>query len=223
MRKYNVGDLYVVDIEGFGYGSIIEPYLTIGKYSGGKKCFVFDTKERIKVYSRYCDLFINFDEKVAVKLNPLSFCLKDKSIKFLTLPDILYLDEQLACWSVEDDCEPLEVPENQKMKSKKDDSIISNEFFLEIKKVMEKINPDMNEDLKEEYKTKLSNIGNEYINSIIENYSSIKLNPSLELEILKKHLEKLAALEDEIIKSNYRSNLESELEQVKLYTNNNKF
>lgn len=222
MRKYNVGDLYVVDIEGFRSRSM-EPYLTIGKYSGGKKCFVFDTKERIKVYSRYCRLDIEFNEKVAVKLIPLSFCLKDKSIKFLTLPDILCLDEQLICWSVEDDCELLEVPESQKMKSKKDDSIVSNEFFLEIKKVMEKINPDMNEDLKEEYKTKLSNIGNEYINSIIENYSSIKLNPSLELEILKKHLEKLAALEDEIIKSNYRSNLESELEQVKLYTNNNKF
>ena len=40
MRKYNVGDLYVVDIEGFRSRSM-EPYLTIGKYSGGKKCFVF--------------------------------------------------------------------------------------------------------------------------------------------------------------------------------------
>ena len=56
---------------------------------------------------------------------------------------------------------------------------------------------------------------------ITRNYNSIKLNPSIELEILKKYLVKLCVLEEEIVKSNYRSNLESELEQVKRYTNNN--
>ena len=105
--------------------------------------------------------------------------------------------------------------------SKKDNDIVSNEFLLEIKKVMDKIDPNMNEELKEKYKIKLSNIGNEYINSVIENYNSIKLNPSIELEILKKYLVKLCVLEEEIVKLNYRSNLESELEQVKRYTNNN--
>ena len=88
------------------------------------------------------------------------------------------------------------------MTSKKDKKTVSDEFLFEIKKVMDKIDPNMNEKLKEEYKTKLSNIGNEYINSVIENYNNIKLNPSIELEILKKYLE-------------------SELEQVKRYKNNN--
>ena len=101
--------------------------------------------------------------------------------------------------------------------SKKDNKIVSNEFFIEIKKVTDKIDPNMNEELKKEYQTKLSNIGNEYINSVVENYSSIKLNPSLELEILKEYLKKLGALEEEIVKLNYRSNLENELEQIKKY------
>lgn len=217
MRKCKVEDLYVVVIEGFRSHST-KPYLTIGKYSGGKKCFVFDTKERIKVYSRYYSLEIKTNEKVAVKLIPLSFCLKDKNVKLVSADDILYMQKQLYTWP---GChvDLLEVTEEKNMVSKKDNNIVSNEFLIEVKKVMDRINPNMNEELKEDYQTKLSNIGNEYINSIIENYSSIKLNPSLELEILEKYLEKLATLEDEIIKLNYRSNLESELEQVKRYTN----
>ena len=217
MRKCKVEDLYVVVIEGFRSRST-KPYLTIGKYSGGKKCFVFDTKERIKVYSRYYSLEIKPNEKVAVKLIPLSFCLKDKNVKLVSADDILYMQKQLYTWPG-GHVDLLEVTEEKNMVSKKDNNIVSNEFLIEVKKVMDRINPNMNEELKEDYQTKLSNIGNEYINSIIENYSSIKLNPSLELEILEKYLEKLATLEEEIVKSNYRSNLESELEQVKRYTN----
>ena len=226
MRKYKVEDLYVVNIsdrnniEGYYSCSTVEPYLTIGKYSGGKKCFVFDTKERIKVYSRYSYFDIEDNEKVAEKLMPLSFCLKDKNVKSVSVDDILYMQQQLYDW-LDGNVNLLEISEDKSMVSKKDNKIVSNEFFLEIKKVMDKINPNMSEELQEEYKTKLSNIGNEYINSVIENYNSIKLNPSIELEILKKYLEKLGVLEEEIVKSNYRSNLESELEQVKRYTNNN--
>ena len=226
MRKYNIGDLYVVNIsdrnniEGYYSRSTVEPYLTIGKYSGGKKCFVFDTKERIKVYSRYFYFDIEDNEKVAEKLMPLSFCLKDKNVKSVSVDDILYMQQQLYDW-FDGDVNLLEISEDKSMVSKKDNKIVSNEFLLEIKKVMDKIDPNMNEELKKEYQTKLSNIGNEYINSVIENYNSIKLNPSIELEILKKYLEKLGVLEEEIVKLNYRSNLESELEQVKRYTNNN--
>lgn len=226
MRKYNIGDLYVVNIsdrnniEGYYSRSTVEPYLTIGKYSGGKKCFVFDTKERIKVYSRYFYFDIEDNEKVAEKLMPLSFCLKDKNVKSVSVDDILYMQQQLYDW-FDGDVNLLEISEDKSMVSKKDNKIVSNEFLLEIKKVMDKINPNMSEELQEEYKTKLSNIGNEYINSVIENYNSIKLNSSIELEILKKYLEKLGVLEEEIVKLNYRSNLESELEQVKRYTNNN--
>lgn len=220
MRKYKIEDLYITIISDGYYAkdckilSTINPDFAIVKYSGWKKCLVFDTKERLKVYSKYYMCDIKDNERVANELIPLYNLLKDKSIKSLTLYDILYLEKQLKNKYDENNSGLLELP-------KKDNDIVSNEFLLEIKKVMDKIDPNMNEELKEKYKIKLSNIGNEYINSVIENYNSIKLNPSIELEILKKYLEKLYVLEEEIVKSNYRSNLESELEQVKRYTNNN--
>ena len=220
MKKYKIEDLYITIISDGYYAkdckilSTINPDFAIVKYSGWKKCLVFDTKERLKVYSKYYMCDIKDNERVANELIPLYNLLKDKSIKSLTLYDILYLEKQLKNKYDENNSGLLELP-------KKDNDIVSNEFLLEIKKVMDKINPNMSEELQEEYKTKLSNIGNEYINSVIENYNSIKLNPSIELEILKKYLEKLGVLEEEIVKSNYRSNLESELEQVKRYTNNN--
>lgn len=220
MRKCKVEDLYITIISDGYYAkdckilSTINPDFAIVKYSGWKKCLVFDTKERLKVYSKYYMCDIKDNERVANELIPLYNLLKDKSIKSLTLYDILYLEKQLKNKYDENNSGLLELP-------KKDNDIVSNEFLLEIKKVMDKIDPNMNEELKEKYKIKLSNIGNEYINSVIENYNSIKLNPSIELEILKKYLKKLGVLEEEIIKLNYRSNLESELEQVKRYTNNN--
>ncbi|CDD29310.1 unknown [Clostridium sp. CAG:433] len=220
MRKCKVEDLYITIISDGYYAkdckilSTINPDFAIVKYSGWKKCLVFDTKERLKVYSKYYMCDIKDNERVANELIPLYNLLKDKSIKSLTLYDILYLEKQLKNKYDENNSGLLELP-------KKDNDIVSNEFLLEIKKVMDKIDPNMNEELKEKYKIKLSNIGNEYINSVIENYNSIKLNPSIELEILKKYLVKLCVLEEEIVKLNYRSNLESELEQVKRYTNNN--
>lgn len=220
MRKYKVEDLYATIITDGYYAkdykilSTIEPRFSIVKYSGWRKCLVFDTSERLRVYSKYYMCDIKDNERVANELIPLYNLLKDKSIKSLTLYDILYLEKQLKNKYDENNSGLLELP-------KKDNDIVSNEFLLEIKKVMDKIDPNMNEELKEKYKIKLSNIGNEYINSVIENYNSIKLNPSIELEILKKYLVKLCVLEEEIVKSNYRSNLESELEQVKRYTNNN--
>ena len=227
MRKYKVEDLYITIISDGYYAkdckilSTINPDFAIVKYSGWKKCLVFDTKERLKVYSKYYMCDIKDNERVANELIPLYNLLKDKSIKSLTLYDILYLEKQLRNKYDENNSGLLELQKKENGISKKDNDIVSNEFLLEIKKVMDKINPNMSEELQEEYKTKLSNIGNEYINSVIENYNSIKLNPSIELEILKKYLEKLGVLEEEIVKSNYRSNLESELEQVKRYTNNN--
>ena len=220
MRKYKVEDLYATIITDGYYAkdykilSTIEPRFSIVKYLGWRKCLVFDTSERLRVYSRYNMYDIKDNERVANELIPLYNLLKDKSIKSLTLYDILYLEKQLKNKYDENNSGLLELP-------KKDNDIVSNEFLLEIKKVMDKIDPNMNEELKEKYKIKLSNIGNEYINSVIENYNSIKLNPSIELEILKKYLVKLCVLEEKIVKSNYRSNLESELEQVKRYTNNN--
>ena len=213
MRKYKVEDLYVITITDEESEDLS---FSIGKYSGRKKCFIFDTEERIKIYSKYHIYNIDDNERVVKKLIPLSFCLKDKDIKAVQIDDILYMQQQLYNWR-NYHANSLEILEEKKVESKKDDSIVSNEFLLELKKVMDKIDPNMNEELKKEYQTKLSNIGNEYINSVVENYSSIKLNPSLELEILKEYLKKLGALEEEIVKLNYRSNLENELEQIKKY------
>ena len=227
MRKYKVEDLYATIITDGYYAkdykilSTIEPRFSIVKYSGWRKCLVFDTSERLRVYSRYNMYDIKNNERVANELIPLYNLLKDKSIKSLTLYDILYLEKQLKNKYEDNNSEPLELSKKENGMSKKDNKIVSNEFFIEIKKVTDKIDPNMNEELKKEYQTKLSNIGNEYINSVVENYSSIKLNPSLELEILKEYLKKLGVLEEERVKLNYRSNLESELEQVKRYTNNN--
>ncbi len=164
--------------------------------------------------------------------------MKNNNKRYLTKADIFYIQRQLNCINnttfaeADIDCDymiellkstkltNLKLPEEPKKENtnfKTSNNNISNGFLLELKKVMDKIDPNMSEESKKEYQIKLSNIGNEYINSIIENYSRIKSNPSLELEILKEYLKKLGALEEEIVKLNYRSNLESELEQIKKY------
>ena len=175
MRKYKVEDLYATIITDGYYAkdykilSTIEPRFSIVKYSGWRKCLVFDTSERLRVYSRYNMYDIKNNERVANELIPLYNLLKDKSIKSLTLYDILYLEKQLKNKYDENNSGLLELP-------KKDNDIVSNEFLLEIKKVMDKIDPNMNEELKEKYKIKLSNIGNEYINSVMENETNFDIN-----------------------------------------------
>ena len=167
MRKYKVEDLYATIITDGYYAkdykilSTIEPRFSIVKYSGWRKCLVFDTSERLRVYSRYNMYDIKNNERVANELIPLYNLLKDKSIKSLTLYDILYLEKQLKNKYEDNNSEPLELSKKENGMSKKDNKIVSNEFFIEIKKVTDKIDPNMNEELKKEYQTKLSNIGNE--------------------------------------------------------------
>lgn len=227
MRKYKVEDLYVALISDYHYSMyhnyyVIKPYYTIVKYTGFDCCHVILTDENIFIrYKHDCSKFLSF-EKVIIKLYPLSLSLEDKNVNKINNDDVYFIQEQLNNGKTKSlNLSKKDLNKKQKYFKYKKKIAISNGFLLEIKKVMDKINPNMSEELQEEYKTKLSNIGNEYINSVIENYNSIKLNPSIELEILKKYLEKLGVLEEEIVKSNYRSNLERELEQVKRYTNNN--
>ena len=223
MRKYKVEDLYVALISDYYYSmyhnyDVIKPYYTIVKYTGLDYCHVILSDENIFIrYKHDCSIFLSF-EKVIIKLYPLSLSLEDKNVNEINNDDVYFIQEQLDNGKTKNlNLSKKDLNKKRKCFKHKKKLTISNGFLLELKKVMDKINPNMNEELKEEYQTNLSNIGNEYINNIIENYSSIKLNPSLELEILEKYLEKLGALEDEIIKSNYRNNLESELEQVKKY------
>lgn len=229
MRKYKVEDLYVAFISDYHYSEyhnydVIKPYYTIVEYIGLDRCRVILTDENIFIrYKHDCSTFLSF-QKVIIKLYPLSLSLEDKNVNKINNDDVYFIQEQLDNGKTKSlNLSKNDLNKKQKCFKYKKKLTISNGFLLELKKVMDKIDINMSEEVREEYQTKLSNIGNEYINSIIENYSSIKLNPSLELEILKKHLEKLTALEEEIVKSNYRSNLESELELVKQYTNNNKF
>ena len=87
MRKYKVEDLYATIITDGYYAkdykilSTIEPRFSIVKYSGWRKCLVFDTSERLRVYSRYNMKIIilshlNFLKKKMV-------CLKKIMILFL--------------------------------------------------------------------------------------------------------------------------------------------
>ena len=65
------------------------------------------------------------------------------------------------------------------------------------------------------YSSKISEIGENYIKDLVKNYKEIKLNPSIELDILHKHIERLTIIEEEIIKSNYENSLLNELNNVK--------
>lgn len=237
VKKYPIEDLsvaFICDVSYFKYNrpySIPPHYEVLCKNYGVKSGRSPDV-EPYDCFSSPAGL------SVLVGRTPLDYCLKDKNKKYLTKDDIFYIQRQLDSINntifVKADIDrdyinrlsnlikpdSLKLPEEPKKENtifKTSNNNISNEFLLELKKVMDKIDPNMNEELKKEYQTKLSNIGNEYINSVVENYSSIKLNPSLELEILKEYLKKLCALEEEIVKLNYRSNLENELEQIKKY------
>ena len=65
------------------------------------------------------------------------------------------------------------------------------------------------------YSSKISEIGENYIKDLIKNFKEIKLNPSIELDILHKYIERLTIIEEEIIKSNYENSLLNELNNVK--------
>lgn len=237
VKKYYIEDLSVAFICDVSYFKYNRPYSIPPHYE--VLCENYGVKSGRSSYVKPYDCFASpVGLSVLVGRTPLDYCLKDKNKEYLTKDDIFYIQRQLdsinnttfAKADIDRDDinrlsnlikpDSLKLPEEPKKENtnfKTSNNNISNEFLLELKKVMDKIDPNMNEELKKEYQTKLSNIGNEYINSVVENYSSIKLNPSLELEILKEYLKKIGALEEEIVKLNYRSNLESELEQIKKY------
>lgn len=236
---------FICDVSYFKYDRLylIPPHLEVlreetGKY-GDKRFYSIKSGENISIRPQDC-LYpsCSIGQSVLVAKTSLEYYLKNNNKRYLTKADIFYIQRQLNCINnttfaeADIDCDymiellkstklaNLKLPEEPKKENtnfKTSNNNISNGFLLELKKVMDKIDPNMSEESKKEYQIKLSNIGNEYINSIIENYSSIKLNPSLELEILKEYLKKLCALEEEIVKLNYRSNLENEIEQIKKY------
>lgn len=208
MKKYKIEDLFIACIvqEKFEPHGHYKTHYEVVKRSGKRKCFVFSTKKSLKIYSKYS--LIEPNEQVVIDLIPLLFKLEIKKVKTITLNDILYIDEQIYL-GFQENFKIREIPRNDKIN-------VSNEFFLKLKKVIDEIDSNVKEELKKEYLSKLSNIGNEYINCIIENYSSIRLNPSLELEILKKYFEELNNLEQEIIKQKCRK---SKLIELKKYIN----
>ena len=237
VKKYYIEDLSVAFICDVSYFKYNRPYSIPPHYE--VLCENYGVKSGRSPDVKPYDCFASpVGLSVLVGRTPLDYCLKDKNKEYLTKDDIFYIQRQLDSINnttfakADIDCDymiellkstklaNLKLPEEPKKENtnfKTSNNNISNGFLLELKKVMDKIDPNMSEEVREEYQIKLSNIGNEYINSIIENYSRIKSNPSLELEILKKYLEKLGVLREEIVKLNYRSNLENELEQIKKY------
>ena len=84
-----------------------------------------------------------------------------------------------------------------------------------MEKVISELDTSLSEDIKNMYSSKISEIGENYIKDLVKNYKEIKLNPSIELDILHKHIERLTIIEEEIIKSNYENSLLNELNNVK--------
>ena len=84
-----------------------------------------------------------------------------------------------------------------------------------MEKVISELDTSLSEDIKNMYSSKISEIGENYIKDLVKNYKEIKLNPSIELDILHKYIEELTILEEEIIKSNYENSLLNELNNVK--------
>ena len=84
-----------------------------------------------------------------------------------------------------------------------------------MEKVISELDTSLSEDIKNMYSSKISEIGENYIKDLVKNYKEIKLNPSIELDILHKHIERLTIIEEEIIKSNYENSLLKELNNVK--------
>ena len=149
-----------------------------------------------------------------MKLTPLSLLLKDKSVKKVTREDILYFYDQLNRDNF-DNFNGLEL-KNKNLKINDTSNVtVSKPFFIEMEKVISKLDTSLSEDIKNMYSSKISEIGENYIKDLVKNYKEIKLNPSIELDILHKHIERLTIIEEEIIKSNYENSLLNELNNVK--------
>lgn len=224
IRKYKVENLYIANITDGIYEKRIDVYAPL------TNSISIVTKKIVKEKSIYCDIIYNrnikylpdcnyieyskYHKTYIMKLTPLFLLLKDKSVKKVTREDILYFYDQLNRDNF-DSFNGLEL-KNKNLKINDTSNVtVSKPFFIEMEKVISELDTSLSEDIKNMYSSKISEIGENYIKDLVKNYKEIKLNPSIELDILHKYIEELTILEEEIIKSNYENSLLNELNNVK--------
>lgn len=224
IRKYKVENLYIANITDGIYEKRIDVYAPL------TNSISIVTKKIVKEKSIYCDIIYNrnikylsdcnyieyskYHKTYIMKLTPLFLLLKDKSVKKVTREDILYFYDQLNRDNF-DSFNGLEL-KNKNLKINDTSNVtVSKPFFIEMEKVISELDPSLSEDIKNMYSNKISEIGENYIKDLIKNFKEIKLNPSTELDILHKYIERLTIIEEEIIKSNYENSLLKELNNVK--------
>lgn len=224
IRKYKVENLYIANITDGIYEKRIDVYAPL------TNSISIVTKKIVKEKSIYCDIIYNrnikylpdcnyieyskYHKTYIMKLTPLFLLLKDKSVKKVTREDILYFYDQLNRDNF-DNFNGLEL-KNKNLKINDTSNVtVSKPFFIEMEKVISELDTSLSEDIKNMYSSKISEIGENYIKDLVKNYKEIKLNPSIELDILHKHIERLTIIEEEIVKSNYENSLLNELNNVK--------
>lgn len=224
IKKYKVENLYIANITDGIYEKRIDVYAPL------TNSISIVTKKIVKEKSIYCDIIYNrnikylsdcnyieyskYHKTYIMKLTPLFLLLKDKSVKKVTREDILYFYDQLNRDNF-DSFNGLEL-KNKNLKINDTSNVtVSKPFFIEMEKVISELDPSLSEDIKNMYSSKISEIGENYIKDLIKNFKEIKLNPSTELDILHKYIERLTIIEEEIIKSNYENTLLNELNNVK--------
>lgn len=224
IKKYKVENLYIANITDGIYEKRIDVYAPL------TNSISIVTKKIVKEKSIYFDIIYNrnikylpdcnyieyskYHKTYIMKLTPLFLLLKDKSVKKVTREDILYFYDQLNRDNF-DSFNGLEL-KNKNLKINDTFNVtVSKPFFIEMEKVISELDPSLSEDIKNMYSSKISEIGENYIKDLIKNFKEIKLNPSTELDILHKYIERLTIIEEEIIKSNYENTLLNELNNVK--------
>ena len=224
IKKYKVENLYVANITDGIYEKRIDVYAPL------TNSISIVTKKIVKEKSIYFDIIYNrnikylpdcnyieyskYHKTYIMKLTSLFLLLKDKSVKKVTREDILYFYDQLNRDNF-DSFNGLEL-KNKNLKINDTSNVtVSKPFFIEMEKVISELDPSLSEDIKNMYSSKISEIGENYIKDLIKNFKEIKLNPSTELDILHKYIERLTIIEEEIIKSNYENTLLNELNNVK--------
>lgn len=103
-------------------------------------------------------------------------------------------------------------PKKEKIEeTKKDVNNITNPFFIEILRLRTIITESTSDEKKDIYIKKLTKIGKDYTETLINNYEKIKYNPDYEFEILNNFLSLLSDLELEISNNNQLSDYERNL------------
>lgn len=172
-------------------------YFSVLQLNSSDRCYDIILDKTYKLFEKcsYENISKNMSDFYVCSLEPLRLSLKiDANIREMTQSEIYRLFNNM-----------------NNIKERKNNSIISNPFFIEVMKVKEKITGNLDPNLVNYYNDKLMEISKIYTESLVHNYEKIKLNPSYELEIINECLISLTNLEAEINKINEISNFSTDL------------